>query len=130
MIRSRRAVQVLLLTGIIASGACAAPLAYNINFTTTSGSPTPTGSFTYNSALADGTQFSSFLVDWDGLTFDFMTVANSGGTNNGCDPGASIAIFEVIPTRRAHARAHPTYCTGTPTIFSAIFFNSPMRETP
>jgi hypothetical protein len=34
MIRSRRAVQVLLLTGIIASGAFAAPIAYNINFTT------------------------------------------------------------------------------------------------
>jgi hypothetical protein len=60
MIRFRRAAQVLLLIGIVASGAFASPLAYNINFITGSGSPTPTGSFTYDSALADGTQFPAF----------------------------------------------------------------------
>jgi hypothetical protein len=52
MIRSRKAVQVLLIAGIIASAASAAPLDYTINFTTNSGSPAPTsGSFTYVSAV-------------------------------------------------------------------------------
>jgi hypothetical protein len=110
MIRSRRAVQVLLLTGIIVSGAFAAPLAYNINFITNSGSPAPTsGSFTYDSALADGAQFSDFLVDWDGFTFDFLTLANSGGTNLGCDPGASIAIFDMMSDPAGA-------CPGTPNV--------------
>jgi hypothetical protein len=74
MLRSRRAVQVLLLTGIIASGAFAAAIPYNINFTTDSGSPTPTsGSFTYDGGAAIGSQFTAFDVEWDGLPFDLTT---------------------------------------------------------
>jgi hypothetical protein len=77
MIRSRRAVQVLLLTGIIASGAFAAPIPYAISFTTATGAPTPTsGSFTYDSAAALGSQFTAFAVAWDGVAFDFTSPAN------------------------------------------------------
>jgi hypothetical protein len=109
MIRSRRAAQVLLLTGIVASGAFAAPLACNINFTTTFGSPTPTGSFTDDSALVDGTQFSAFLVDWDGITFDFTSPANSGGTTKfGCVLSAGIVIFDMM--------SGVGQCPGTPSV--------------
>jgi len=94
MIRSRRAVQVLLLTGIVASGACAAPLAYNINFSTDFGSPTPTsGSFTYDSAAALGSQFTAFDVEWDGLPFVFTSQANTGGNSIGCGATDSATIF-------------------------------------
>jgi hypothetical protein len=119
---------VLLLTGIIASGACAAPLAYNINFITDSGSPTPTGSFTYDSSLADGAQFSAFLVDWDGFTFDFMAVANSGG-NMGCTLGASITIFNMMSDPAGA-------CPGTPNMLQwgaggfSINFQFRIWETP
>ncbi len=41
MIRSRRAIQVLLLTSSLASSALALPATYSVNSTTTSGSPSP-----------------------------------------------------------------------------------------
>jgi hypothetical protein len=85
MVRLRTAVQMLLLTGIIASRAFAGPVPYVINFTTTSGSPAPTsGSFTYDSAAALGAQFTAFVVVWDGLTFDLTSAANAGGFSFGC----------------------------------------------
>jgi hypothetical protein len=94
MIGSRKAAQVFLLTGIVASGAFAAPLAYNINFTTNSGSPTPTsGSFTYDSAVPPGSQFTGFDVEWDGLAFDLTSNANTGGTSSGCGAITSTTVF-------------------------------------
>jgi hypothetical protein len=50
--------------------------AYTINFTTTSGSPSPdSGSFTYDST---NPQFSNFLVKWSGpVTFDLTSAANN-----------------------------------------------------
>lgn len=97
MVRSRQAVQVLLLMGIIASCAFAGPIAYSINFTTTSGSPPPTsGSFTYDGAAALGSQFAAFDVLWDGLTFDLTSSANTGGQGSGCGVVTSSTIFQVL----------------------------------
>jgi hypothetical protein len=93
MVRSRRSVQVLVLTGIIASSAFAGPINYVINFTTTHGSPTPTGSFSYNGGTAT---FTNFDVVWAGITFDLTSDANSGGVSTGCAAANSTTIFQVL----------------------------------
>jgi hypothetical protein len=109
--KSTRAVQVLLLTGIIASGAFAGPINYVINFTTTSGSPTPTGSFTYDSAAALGSQFTAFVVVWDALTFDFTSQANTPIVNTvGCGAVTSITIFNFL--------SGTDECPGSPNTFN------------
>lgn len=64
----------LALLGALTS-AHAAPVRYNIQFTTTSGSPAPTsGSFFYDS---DVPVFSNFLVVWNGISFDMTAAANN-----------------------------------------------------
>ena len=52
----------------------AAPITYNINFTTTTGIAPTSGVFTYDAAT---TTFTSFIVLWNGITLDFTSVANS-----------------------------------------------------
>jgi len=59
---------------------------YTIGFTATAGSPTATGSFTYDPTIANS--FSSFLVTWNGIAFDFTSQANAG----------SITDFGISPT--------------------------------
>ena len=96
MFRSRRAVRVLLLMGVMGSGAFAAAIPYTINFTTFAGSPLPTfGSFTYDSTAALGSQFASFVVGWDGLTFDLTSEANSPFTL-ACGPANSSTTFGIL----------------------------------
>jgi sugar lactone lactonase YvrE len=51
---------------------------YTIAFKPSAGSPVPTGSFIYNPAALPAA-FSNFQVMWDGLTFDFTSVANYPG---------------------------------------------------
>ena len=64
----------LALLGALSS-AHAAPVKYNIQFTTTSGSPTPaSGSFFYD---PDVPVFSNFLVVWNGISFDMTAAANN-----------------------------------------------------
>src|SRR5690242_12311738 len=62
---------------------------YTINFTTTSGSPSPdSGSFTYDST---NPQFSNFLVTWNGGTFDLTLSANNPFVGGSCSTEASTA---------------------------------------
>jgi hypothetical protein len=114
MVQLRRAVQVLLLTGLVASGAFAVPVPYVIHFTTTSGSPAPTsGSFTYDSAAALGAQFTAFVVVWDGLTFDLTSAANAGGFSLGC--GADMLNSAIVNSATAFAILSGTNeCHGSP----------------
>ncbi len=64
----------LALLGALSS-AHAAPVKYNIQFTTTSGSPTPaSGSFFYD---PDVPVFSNFFVVWNTITFDMTAAANA-----------------------------------------------------
>jgi hypothetical protein len=68
-----------------ASPTLATPIQYNINFTTTSGSPPPaSGSFFYDAASP---HFTSFLVQWDGISFDLTNPAN-----NLFDPGLNCGV--------------------------------------
>jgi hypothetical protein len=55
--------------------ASATPINFTIDFTPGLG-PIPTGSFTYDSSLAVGSQFSMFQVDWSFGSFDFTAAAN------------------------------------------------------
>ena len=64
----------LALLGALSS-AHAAPVKYNIQFTTTSGSPTPaSGSFFYD---PDVPVFSNFFVVWNAQTYDMTSAANA-----------------------------------------------------
>jgi hypothetical protein len=75
----RRSALVLALLSLIgAFPAYGQATQYTITFKPTAGSPTPTGSFSYNPANAPNS-FANFLVMWDGLTFDFTSVANTAG---------------------------------------------------
>ena len=59
---------------------------FTINFNQAGGTgPAPTGGFTYNFATD---QFTNFLVNFNGLVFDFTAISNTGFTNfrGGCAP--------------------------------------------
>jgi hypothetical protein len=65
----------LFLLAVTLSGYADTVTDYTINFTTTSGSPTPvSGSFTYNST---NPAFSNFVVVWDGVTINLTASANA-----------------------------------------------------
>lgn len=72
--------------GLVSVSATAAPILYNINFTTTSGIAPTTGSFTYDSAIP---AFTSFTVVWNGLTFDLTSSANTPFLDGACDTPAA-----------------------------------------
>ena len=79
----------LALLGALSS-AHAAPMKYNIQFTTTWGSPTPaSGSFFYD---PDVPVFSGFVVVWNGISFNMTAAANNPsalGTCNTAGNGAA-----------------------------------------
>jgi hypothetical protein len=58
------------------SPASAAPILYNINFTTNSGPAPTTGSFTYD---ATAPVFTNFLVTWDSIQYNLTASANAPG---------------------------------------------------
>jgi hypothetical protein len=92
------------LIGVFAACAHAAPILYNIGFS--GGSPNPTsGSFTYD---ASTTQFTSFVVTWDGATFDLTSAANAPAGNGGCT-ATSAQFFSILT-------GGPGVCAGTNTI--------------
>ncbi len=78
----------LLLAGALT--AAATPVHYTFNFTTISGGPNPTGSFDYDANATPPNWFSNFIVNWDGLAFDFTSLANTPGgiPNLPCFPSA------------------------------------------
>jgi MYXO-CTERM domain-containing protein len=82
---------------------------YTINFTTTSGSPSPTsGSFTYDSTTD---QFTNFIVDWDNLEFDLTASANAPanfGAPTGCS-GASLPGYGFLLMSQAIMGCNVTY---------------------
>ena len=86
--------------GCGASVATATQITYNLNFTTI-GFGTPAGSFTYDSQAALGSQFSNFLVTWNGYTFNFTGAANTGPSLTGtCNstPQNSATSFLLLTT--------------------------------
>lgn len=78
-----------LLVGLAAAAASAtaAPVAYNITFTETSGGTAPTsGSFLYDSATET---FSSFIIEWNARSFDLTSSANSPAVSGPCNTAAA-----------------------------------------
>ena len=65
----------------------AAPITYNINFTTTSGIAPTSGSFTYDAAT---TTFTAFTVLWNSATINFTSAANINSPSpQACNPGSN-----------------------------------------
>ena len=120
--------------------ASAAPLAradsvanYTITFTTSTGTPPASGSFTYDSTAP---QFSNFFVSWDGITFNLTASANHPFTNaSGCSGESSTAAysFELLSQTVPGCPSSPVYdwaaeyITTSPahTYFSFNLFTSP-----
>jgi hypothetical protein len=76
----------------------AAPITYDINFTTTFGIAPTSGAFTYD---ATTTTFSAFTVLWDGFSIDATTAANMApfvtpaGASCGA-PASSEGSFDIL----------------------------------
>lgn len=95
-----------------APDASAGPVAYTIDFTTTFGLAPASGSFVYDSTLSLGSQFSSFLVTWDGFTFDLTQAANDPGGNTG-DCSASVFSFLITGSDcTTHAAGQPNWAAA------------------
>jgi hypothetical protein len=79
-----------------AASAAAAPIPYVINFTTTSGSPSPAaGGFQFDAAT---NLFSGFTVTWNQVVFDFTSQANLGQVTGACantSPG-TLQVFNFL----------------------------------
>lgn len=82
-----------------AASATAAPITYNINFTTTRGIAPTSGVFTYNDANALNSRFSGFNVIWNSRSFDLTASANapSGVGCGSLDGGTSFNLLSLIP---------------------------------
>jgi len=64
----------LLLVSAGSPGAHAGTVNATLDFTLTHGGPTPSGDFVFDTAA---NLFTSFLVHWDGNTYDFASIANA-----------------------------------------------------
>jgi len=72
---SLRSIAVLLFLACVgAPGAHAALVNATLDFTLTHGGPTPSGDFVFDTTT---NLFTSFLVQWDGNTYDFASIANT-----------------------------------------------------
>jgi hypothetical protein len=97
--------------------AVAAPVLYTIHFSLTLGSGLPTsGSFYYDSSTST---FSSFVVVWNGDTFDLTATANNLGvftaTPDPCYASATTNPQQVFLMMTAcSSDANPTYYSSAP----------------
>ena len=94
--RAVRTASILLALAIGgASTARAAAITYDITFT--SNGDLPVGSFTYDAAVP---AFTNFLVQWNGLTFDLTSAANSpfddGASGPACLGGLTGAAASFV----------------------------------
>jgi hypothetical protein len=96
---------------IFAPVAHATPLQYSIIFTTHYGIAPSAGSFFYD-ASAIGSQFSSFIVTWDGIQYDLTAAANSPVFEAGALGECSSSVFLFLSTGSActtHAPGAPSW---------------------
>jgi hypothetical protein len=91
---------------------------YTINFTTTSGAAPASGSFSYDST---NPQFTNFIVNWDGFSFDLTSSANSPSVGpSGCPGEASTPLYgfelitQTIPTSCGQASVSYIWGATTP----------------
>jgi hypothetical protein len=86
----------LFVMSLMATGAFASPVFYNISFTATAGTAPTAGSFTYNSTAPLGSQFTGFTVLWGGGIFDLTAAANTGEQFVGTDCGTTLSSASVF----------------------------------
>lgn len=118
-----------LLLGLVSVSASAAPTTYTINFS--GGSPTPSGSFTYDSSTQT---FTNFLITWNSIVFNFTTLANAdpnlylyGACNvaNGLDPADLFAALNGSPS--CGSRSWSSFRnSGSPVHDEFMFFGEPL----
>jgi len=117
--RMHLAIRALGLLVVSAAASLAAPITYNFNWISEGNLPLPTsGSFTYNSAAAVGSQFSNFVIVWDSYTFNFTSVANSATVTTAgvtCPTTASVTSAIIFGFLTGTSE-----CTPTPNTFSWI----------
>ena len=94
--------------GLTAICSFAAPVSYNITFTTTTGPAPASGSFTYDSSAPLTSRFTGFTVLWESGVFDLTAAANSGEQFLGTDCGtvaSSASVFAILSRQNVCANA-------------------------
>jgi hypothetical protein len=66
---------------------------YTLNFTTTSGSPTPTGSFIYDNTM---NSLTSYTINWDGVAFDFTGLFGTASLSILTSSGSWCAVANIL----------------------------------
>ena len=89
----------LFVMSLMATGAFASPVLFNITFTATAGTAPTAASLTYDSTAPLGSQFTGFTVSWGSGIFDLTSRANTGeqfvGTDCGTTP-SSASVFSFL----------------------------------
>ena len=108
--RTHLAIRILGLLVISGTMSFATPINYTFTWIPEGQLPLPTsGSFTYDSAAAVGSQFSNFQVVWDSFLFDFTAAANSATVNSTCGAVTSPEIFAFLTGTSECAPAPDTF---------------------
>ncbi|MFN7938062.1 MAG: PEP-CTERM sorting domain-containing protein [Bryobacteraceae bacterium] len=110
----------LALLGALSS-AHAAPVKYNIQFTTTSGSPTPaSGSFFYD---PDVPVFSGFVVVWNGISFNMTAAANNPSALGTCNTAGNGAAdtFDFLLNQNCGSGQYSNGWSGSASEFATRF---------
>lgn len=95
--RTHLGIRALGLLVIPAAVSFATPINYTITWISEGQLPLPaSGSFTYDSAAAIGSQFSNFQVVWDSYMFNFTSAADSATVNSTCGAVTSPEIFAFL----------------------------------
>ena len=123
--------RIIFLIGIGTAVTNASPITYDINFTLTSGTPSATGTFTYDASQPIGSQFTNFTVLWDTVTFDMTSAANSPqDLGTGCGVGDTSATFFALLSGTAECSpTNPTQWDGSATFTLASFTISESTPT-
>jgi hypothetical protein len=94
--------------------AFAGPVAYTLSFTSTVGTAPSSGSFTYDAAVPE---FTDFLVVWEGAGFDFTAWANQPSTS-GHDPicldSTALITFKLLSGECSNAPIWDFFSQSSP----------------
>ncbi len=115
--KTKTLLKIVTLLALSVGAVAAAPITYNINFTTTGGNAPSSGGFVYDSSAALGSRFSIFIVQFGIYTIDFTSAANTNATPSGSGCGttgdlAAAVMFQTGPCK-------------SPNVYSWFFSYSP-----
>jgi hypothetical protein len=117
--RNKGARGLLPLAFLLCGAVQASPVSYDIDFTAFNfmGPPPTSGSFDYDASAPIGSQFSDFVVIWDGFSFNLTASANAPFSINSdtstCIPSIDSAGFFAGLANPSNCFSLSTYWTGT-----------------